>query len=157
MPQHNSNMPNNTLLTSKYGSHTAKPRPIKSTAARLSAVWAGNLAEDGVKSNWVNAKPKKFFVTRLKTIEKKKVQIKKGRTSQSRQIIVSYAETFHNRTLSSNIFWSSSWRCRLLRAAWRANVVWSANFLAELGSHYAHQYHCSCLFATQFTYGRRFS
>ncbi|KAE9543932.1 hypothetical protein AGLY_001910 [Aphis glycines] len=38
LSQHNSNIPNNTLLTSKYGSHTAKPRPIKSTAALRSAI-----------------------------------------------------------------------------------------------------------------------
>lgn len=57
LSQHNSNIPNKTLETSKYGSHTAKPRPIKSTAALRSAMWAGNLVEDGVKSNWVNAKP----------------------------------------------------------------------------------------------------
>lgn len=51
LSQHNSNIPNNTLLTSKYGSHTAKPRPIKSTAALRRAMCAGNRVEDGVKSN----------------------------------------------------------------------------------------------------------
>lgn len=38
LSQHNSNIPNNTLLTSKYGSHTAKPLPIKSTAALRNAI-----------------------------------------------------------------------------------------------------------------------
>lgn len=38
LSQHSSSIPNNTLLTSKYGSHTAKPRPIKSTAALRNAI-----------------------------------------------------------------------------------------------------------------------
>ena len=52
-----SSRPNNTADTSRYGSHTVNPRPIKSMAARLIGVWAGSLRLGGCCSRNVNALP----------------------------------------------------------------------------------------------------
>lgn len=47
--------PKRTLLTSRYGSQTVKPRPIKSIAARRSGVWAGSFGVGGANNKCVRA------------------------------------------------------------------------------------------------------
>lgn len=46
-----------TLATSKYGSQTGNPRPIRSMAARLSGVWAGSLLPGGASTKYARALP----------------------------------------------------------------------------------------------------
>jgi hypothetical protein len=54
---HNSRSPSKTVDISRYISQTAKPRPIRSTAARRSNEWAGKLLLGGCSKRKVNALP----------------------------------------------------------------------------------------------------
>lgn len=61
-----SSRPNSTADTSKYGSQTVNPRPIKSMAALLIGVCAGNLRLGGCCSKNVNALPENTHHEKLK-------------------------------------------------------------------------------------------
>lgn len=55
--QHSSRSPISIFETSKYGSQTVNPRPIKSTAALRKEVCAGNLEVGCASSKYANALP----------------------------------------------------------------------------------------------------
>lgn len=52
-------MDNSTFETSKCGSQTVKPRPIKSMAARRNDVCIGNFGDAGANNRYVSALPEK--------------------------------------------------------------------------------------------------
>lgn len=54
---HSSSSPMSTADTSMYGSHTVKPRPIRSMAVRRMVLWAGSLGLGGCSSRKVRALP----------------------------------------------------------------------------------------------------
>lgn len=54
---HSSNMPRRTAETSRYGSHTVKPRPIRSTAARRMGVFACSRSVGGCSKRKLRALP----------------------------------------------------------------------------------------------------
>lgn len=54
---HSSSSPMSTADTSMYGSHTVKPRPIRSMAVRRMVLWGGSLGLGGCSSRKVSALP----------------------------------------------------------------------------------------------------
>ena len=59
-----SRSPNNTLDTSRWGSHSVNPRPIRSIAALLRGVWLGIVSLDGANTRYIKA----FAVRRTSTV-----------------------------------------------------------------------------------------
>lgn len=57
--QQSSSIDNSTFETSRCGSQTVKPRPIKSMAARRNDVCIGNFGDAGANNRYVNALPAK--------------------------------------------------------------------------------------------------
>lgn len=54
---HSSSSPMSTADTSMYGSHTVKPRPIRSMAVRRMVLWGGSFGLGGCSSRKVSALP----------------------------------------------------------------------------------------------------
>ena len=74
-PTHSSNRPMRIADTSRYGSHTGKPRPIRSIAARLIGVCAGSFLEGGCCNRNVNALPRTDTDERVKHILKETLTV----------------------------------------------------------------------------------